>query len=386
MIDLIESREKIDAIDRQIVELFEERMHIARDVAEYKLSTGKPVFDKEREKQKLQVLGSMAENEFYRRAIEELFTQIMSISRKYQYRYLSPFHKNSEFTELSSVPVNQNTKVAYFGEPGSFSQQAMEEWFGTDVNGTPVADFRHIMEMVKQKEVEFGVLPIENSSTGGITDIYDLLIEYENTIIGEHIIKVEQNLLALPGVEISELNKVYSHPQGIRQSEAFFRDKSEIELLEEKSTSSAARKVANDNLRSQAAIGSLNAAKEYGLSVLVKGINREAQNATRFIVITNQKWFLKRANKVSICFEIPHASGSLYNMLSHIIYNNLNMTKIESRPISGRTWEYRFFIEFDGNLLEAGVQNALNGLYAETSRLRILGNFESILEPSKKKE
>lgn len=137
----------------------------------------------------------------------------------------------------------------------------------------------------------------------------------------------------------------------------------------------AARKVAEEKDKSQAAIASEYAAQLYGLEVLKKGVNQSNTNSTRFIIVTNQKIFLKDAGKVSICFEVPHESGSLYHMLSHFIYNNLNMNKIESRPIEGRNWEYRFFVDFEGNLADGAVKNALRGLRDEAANMKILGNY-----------
>ena len=137
----------------------------------------------------------------------------------------------------------------------------------------------------------------------------------------------------------------------------------------------AARKVAEDGDKSQAAIAGELAGQIYGLDVLEKGVNQEKNNSTRFIIVTNQKIFRKDAKKISICFEVPHRSGSLYHMLSHFIYNNLNMNKIESRPIEDRTWEYRFFVDFEGNLADSAVKNALRGLRDEARNMKILGNY-----------
>jgi chorismate mutase/prephenate dehydratase len=137
----------------------------------------------------------------------------------------------------------------------------------------------------------------------------------------------------------------------------------------------AAQKVKADGDKTQAAIASEYAGKIYGLEVLKKGVNQSETNSTRFIIVTNQKIFLKDAQKISICFEVPHESGSLYHMLSHFIYNNLNMCKIESRPIEDRNWEYRFFIDFEGNLADSAVKNALRGLRDEARNMKILGNY-----------
>ena len=142
-----------------------------------------------------------------------------------------------------------------------------------------------------------------------------------------------------------------------------------------KNNAFAAKKVAEEGDVTQAAIAGEYAAEVYGLKVLEKGINQSETNSTRFIIVTNQKIFRKDANKISICFEVPHTSGSLYHMLSHFIYNNLNMTKIESRPIEDRNWEYRFFIDFEGNLADSAVKNALRGLREETRSMKIIGNY-----------
>ncbi len=373
MIDLAESRESIDRIDKQIVELFEERMKVAGDVAEYKRNTGKKVFDPERELQKLETLGAMATTGFNERAIQELFSQIMSISRKYQYSLLT--EQNEKFEELTELPKTADTKVCFFGAPGSYSEQAMIDCFGTEVTGFPAATFKEVMAAVQNGSAEFGVLPIENTTTGGITDSYDLLMEYDNYLVGEHVVKIEHALLGVPGAKIEDIHKVYSHSQGLSQCKRFFDEHPDIRPAVSGSTSESAKKVMEAGDVSLAAIASRRAAAIYGLEILAECLNTENVNSTRFIIVTNRKKYLPDANKISICFELPHESGSLYKMLSHIMYNNLNMTKIESRPIPGRSFEYRFFVDFEGNITDAAVRNTLNGIREEASRLKILGNI-----------
>ena len=373
MIDLAKSRESIDRIDKQIVELFEERMKVAGDVAEYKKNTGKKVFDPEREAQKLETLGAMASTGFNERAIQELFSQIMSISRKYQYTLLSG--QNERFEELPGLPRTADTKVCFFGAPGSYSEQAMAECFGMEVSSFPAATFKEVMEAVQSGNADFGVLPIENTTTGGITDSYDLLMEYDNYLVGEHVVKIEHALLGVPGAKIEDLCKVYSHAQGLSQCRKFFDEHPEIRPVGSGSTSASAKKVMEAGDKTVAAIASKRAAVIYGLEILAECLNTEDVNSTRFIIVTNKKQYLPKANKISICFELPHESGSLYKMLSHIMYNNLNMTKIESRPIPGRSFEYRFFVDFEGKITDAAVRNTLNGIREEASRLKILGNI-----------
>ena len=375
MIDLQETREKIDNVDKKIVELFQERMELTKDVAEYKIAVGKPVFDKEREISKLDTLGSMGTNEFNSRGIRELFAQIMSLSRKFQYGVLPQTAKMKQFTCLNRLPVTEKTKVVYFGVQGSHTHQAMGEFFGDRVQSGNAVTFRDVMEMVQDGKADYGIVPIENSSTGGITDNYDLLMEYDNYIVGEHYLKINQALLGLPGAKIKDLKEVYSHPQGLLQCSSFFDKYPSIRQQEYDSTAAAAMKVAKDKDITHAAIAGVKAAEYYGLEVLEPVVNRESGNSTRFIIISKKPIYTENANKVSICFEIPHESGTLVDILSHFKFNNLNMTKIESRPISGRKWEYRFVVEFEGNLNDAGVKNALNGVFEEAVKVKVLGNF-----------
>lgn len=378
MVDLLQSREEIDKIDKKIVELFEYRMQLAKDVAEYKIQTGKKVFDKEREQEKLRVLKELASNDFNGHGVQELFTQIMSMSRKLQYGLISEEEYQVPFTEIEKLNTDKDTKVVCFGVRGSYTEQAMEEYFGTNISRSYASSFKKVMQSIKEGEADYGVLPIENTSTGGISDIYDLLVEFDNSIIGEHVVKIEHALLGLPGASIDNINTVYSHPQGLMQCSKYLEQHSAMKPVECTSTADSAKKILEDGDLTQGAVASRQAAEYYGLLVLEEAINHEENNSTRFIIVAREKNYIKDANKISICFELPHSSGTLYNMLSHFIYNNLNMTKIESRPLEGKVFEYRFFVDFEGNLKDAGVKNALFGIKEEAMSLKILGSYKSI--------
>lgn len=375
VVDLAESRAKIDAIDREIVRLFQERMGVATDVAAYKRSTGKKVFDPKREEEKLEALRAIAEGEFNKISVEDLFRQIMSISRKYQYQVLGPVVNEIPFRQVDSLDVDEDTRVVCFGEHGAFTEQAMEEVFGGNITSFNKQSFREVMETVADGEAKYGVLPIENTSTGGITDIYDLLVDYDVTIVAEHVVKVEQDLLGLPETKLSDIKMIYSHPQGLMQCAKFLEGHQEISTKSFSSTSGAAKLVSEAGDRSQAAIASRRAAETFGLEVLEESINYESNNYTRFIVISNQKIFLSDANKLSLCFEVKHQAGALYNMLSNFYYNDLNLTKIESRPIENRNWEYRFFVDVEGNINSPGVGNALASVREFANKLSVLGNI-----------
>ena len=200
VVDLKESRAKIDEIDKEIVRLFEERMEVATDVAAYKRSTGKKVLDPAREEEKINALTALTDNEFNKMAVEELFRQIMSISRKYQYKELgSETDAKLLFKQVDELDVDKDTRVVCFGEHGAFAEQAMEEVFGKDITAINKQTFKEVIETVANGEAKYGVIPIENTTTGGIADIYDLLPEYDISIVAEHDVKAEQTLLGIKG-------------------------------------------------------------------------------------------------------------------------------------------------------------------------------------------
>lgn len=376
VVDLQESRAKIDEIDKEIVRLFEKRMDVATDVAAYKRSTGKKVLDPAREEEKINALTALTDNEFNKMAVEELFRQIMSISRKYQYKVLgSETDSQLPFKQVDELDVDKDTRVVCFGEHGAFAEQAMEEVFGKDITAINKQTFKEVIETVANGEAKYGVIPIENTTTGGITDIYDLLPEYDISIVAEHVVKAEQTLLGIKGTKIEDIRTVYSHPQGILQCAKFLEEHDYITAKSYYSTSGSAKKVSEDGDMTQAAIASKRAGEIFGLEVLKESINDENENYTRFIVISNQKIFLSNANKISLLFEIKHQAGSLYNMLANFYYNDLNLTKIESRPIENKTWEYRFFVDIEGNLNDPAVSNALACINEYASKVYVLGNI-----------
>lgn len=376
MLDLGKMRDEIDVIDSEIVRLFEKRMKICENVAQFKIETGKPVFDKSREQDKLKTLGAKAGSDFNRCGVEELFQQIMSISRKRQYQLLQEngIEEPSDFTKINFIN-KENVTVVYQGVEGAYSYGAMKTFFGEDVKNYHVATWKDAMEEIKFGRADYAVLPIENSTAGIVQDNYDLLTKYDHVIVGEQIIRCQHVLTALPGATLSDIRTVYSHPQALMQCREFLDAHKEWHLKEWSNTAAAAKKVSEEQDLSQAAISSSYAAEYFGLNILSENIFTNSDNSTRFIIVAKEKVYAKDAHKISVSYELPHESGSLYNSLSHFIYNGLNMTKIESRPIMKRNWEYRFFVDFEGNLSDSAVKNALRGLRSEVQNLRVHGNY-----------
>lgn len=376
MRDLAELREEIDEIDRMLVELYQRRMHVVTQVAEYKIENGKKVFDRERELAKLETLTALAEDAFDGNGIRELFEQIMSTSRKRQYQMMTErgIYEKPDFAKVEHMDYH-NARIVFQGIEGAYTQLALKEYFGADADSYNVETWRDAMEAIANGEADYAVLPIENSSAGIVSENYDLMVEYGHCIVGEQIIKIEHVLLGVPGAQLSDITDVYSHPQALMQCARYLDVHRGWERHSVQNTAVAAQKVKQEGKSTAAAIASRLTADIYGLSVIEEGIQDSQTNATRFIIVSGRHVFTGDAKKISICFEVPHESGSLYHMLSHFIYNGVNMTHIESRPVQGKNWEYRFFVDFDGNLDDAAVQNALRGLSEEAIRLKVLGNY-----------
>lgn len=373
--DLQELRAQIDEIDSEMIRLFEARIRVAEDIARYKISVGKPVFDPAREDSKIKAVRAMASTAFNADGVESLFRQMMAVSRMRQYELTSADQEGTFGFNMIEAADFAGRRVAYQGAPGAYGHQAALGFFGEDARVYPEKTFEDVMRAVQTGDAGYGVLPVENTSTGVITDVIDQLYKYDNYIIGEYVVKVQHALLGLPGADPEKIRVVYSHPQGLLQCADYLTghpDWNQVSLL---NTAVSAIKVLEDKDPGQAAIASALAARYYGLQILSPKINDSDNNSTRFIIICNHKQYEKRADRVSISFELAHESGSLYHILGFIIYNNLNMTKIESRPIRGEKWKYRFFIDLDGNLSEGPVRDAIKCIARETTGFRILGNY-----------
>ncbi|WP_349673629.1 prephenate dehydratase domain-containing protein [Lacrimispora sp.] len=375
-LDLLEIRGQLDSIDREIVELFEKRMRLSGEVAEFKIETGKPVYDKERETQKIDSVTGMVEDAFMKQAVSELFTQMMTISRHYQYKLMAEHGMKGEdtFQPVKSIPTD-GVKVVYQGVEGAYSHAATLQYFGTDISCYHVVTFEDAMKEVESGRADYAVLPIENSSAGAVIDNYDLLMKYNNYIVAETFLTVNHGLLGLKDSRTEDIRTVFSHPQALMQCSEFLNANRNWKQISVENTAAAAKKIIEEGDPTQAAVASETAARLYGLKVLNSSINHNKSNTTRFIILSNKRIYREEAQKISISFELPHKSGTLYNMLSNMIYNGVSMIMIESRPIPGRNWEYRFFVDMEGNLSECSIQNALKGILEEGRNMRVLGNY-----------
>lgn len=274
--------------------------------------------------------------------------------------------------------TQETIPVGYQGVPGAYSHLALQQYFaGQPVKAHNFMLFEDVVAAVMDGTVRYGVLPIENSSTGGITEVYDLVRRYGAFIVGEKIVKVEHCLLGIPGATLDDITEVYSHPQGFSQCRAFFKEHPAMEQFNYYNTAKAAEMVANKKDIHKAAVAGAQAADQYGLAILARGINTNQSNYTRFIIISRQQELAPEADKITLIVSLKHQPGSLYRVLSHFARYQINMTNIESRPIPGRPWEYYFHMDITGHLTDEAVQKALADLPEDTTECKILGNYRA---------
>ena len=376
MFDLNEIRSRIDSADKEIIRLLEERIACSKEVAAHKRDTGKRVYDSEREQQKLKSVGELVQNKENLPDIRKVFEQIMLDSRKIQYRELE---KNGmsmldPFDTFADVPRG-GVNVVYQGVEGAYAYIAMKRFFHGGVNAFNTITWREALECVISGKADYAVLPLENSTAGSVTEVYDLLNEFPVYIIAEEFVEIDHALLTLPGTDIGDIRRVFSHSQALHQCNLFLEEHKEWERMATANTAAAAKAISESSDKTNAAIASAEAAELYGLEVLKERINDISGNTTRFIIISGKRCFCENAKKVSVIFETPNETGTLYNLLSPIVYNDLNMLKIESRPLRSKKWDSRFFVEFEGNLKDPGVRYALRGIYEEAKSMRLLGNY-----------
>lgn len=374
-------RGEIDAIDAQMVELFRRRMEATAQVGQYKLARGLPVLDAVREAQVLEKKAALAGEEL-RDDVTALYETVMALSRRQQQRLMAQDGTPPWLSALNAAIRNARAplpkgqaRVLYQGEPGAYAEEAAVDFFGEDCLRDHVAGWEDIFAALRDGKADYGVLPIENSSTGSINQVYDLLAKYGGYIIGEQTVRVNHCLMAPRGADLSSLHEVFSHEQGLLQCGEYLKAHPGWVQTALRNTAAAAKLVAEQGDPGKAAIGSRRCAALYGLDLLAEGINFNRENFTRFVVVSPVMELHPNREKVSLLVALSHQSGSLYRLLSVFAHGGLNLMKLESRPIPGRPWEYRFFVDFTGDLTAPGMEETLRDAAEAAEGFRVLGNY-----------
>lgn len=386
--NLSECRNEIDKIDKELVELFEKRMNVAINVAEYKIENNIPIFNGAREAEVIEKNINRLNNKEYSKLTEKFFTHLMELSRSLQADIIEGNNKNGKMVDSieENISTNENKrdlkniKIGYQGVKGSFSEEAMIKYFGENHTTTDYEEFEDVFVALKNKEIDYGILPIENSSTGAITTVYDLLVEYGLYIVGEECIKIDQNLIGVKGSKLEDIKEIYSHPQGFEQSSEFLSKQNNLKLIPFHNTAISAKYISELNDKSKAAIASLRAAKIYGLDVIQKEINDKDNNHTKFVIVGRKLESSKECNKITVVFSLDDKAGTLYNLLRHFAENNINMIKIESRPSKNEPWQYLLYVDFEGNIENEDVKKAIKLIEEKSEYFKLLGCYEGVKE------
>ncbi len=381
MTELEQYRREIDAIDGELVQLFLRRMEVTGNVGRYKQERGIPVLDAGRERQVIAAKTALTDDPARKADVAALYESIMAISRRQQRTLVQEGAEDPGFAAYlaalreARLPL-EHPRVVYQGEPGAYSEEAAVGFFGPEVESVGLPWFGDVFAALDRREADYAMLPIENSSTGSIRQVYDLLGQYQYYVVGEWQVKVDHCLMALPGVGLDDIKTVYSHEQGLMQSEKFLDEHRDWRRIPTLDTAGSAKQVAETGDRTAAAICSRRAAEIYGLHILKEGVNHNDWNYTRFVVVSPKMELREGRNKISAIFRLPHQSGSLHEILTIFAVQGLNLMKLESRPIPGRSWEYLFFLEFTGDLSAPGMEGVLHELSQLSAEFRLLGNFK----------
>lgn len=368
-------RREIDKIDEELTKLFEKRMDVVLKVAQYKKNNKVDVLQKGREEEVLQKALNVLENKDYSDELIKFLNATMEISRGLQKRKMEEDLKLDNL-EIFREEISRDKKVGFPGVSGAFTEEALIKFFGEGCKRNAYEEFEDVFLALQKGEVDYGIIPIENSSTGAISDTYDLLRKYGFYILGEECIRIEQHLIGLEGSIVEEIDEIYSHPQGIEQSSDFLKGYHHWKLIPFHNTAISAKLIKDLNDSTKAAIASKRAADIYGLKIIKKCINNQKDNYTRFIIISRDLKVVEEANKVSVVFSLENEAGTLYRLLRHFAEKNINMIKIESRPMKDSSWRYFLYVDFEGDIDSDEVKDALRLIEENSAYFKLLGAYE----------
>lgn len=347
-----EYRDGIDAADRELVRLLAERLKLTQGIGEVKTMEGLPVLDAARERRVIEKVRALA---------ADFGIDPWDVERIYE-------------RVIEAAKAVQHTTVAYQGEPGAFSEQAALEYFGRSVASCPFESFDAVFTAVAEERTRFGIVPVENSSEGSISRVYDLFLEHDVRVCGETALRIVHCLIAREGVALGDIRRVYSHPQALGQCRDFLAHLG-CELIPAYDTAGSVKMVREQGFVDAGAVASARAAELYDMHVVATGIEDSKNNYTRFFILSKRDVPPSGADKTSIVFSVRHEPGALYAALRVLAERGVNLTKIESRPTRQKPWEYNFYLDFEGHRLDAQFAEALESINPYCLFVRVLGSY-----------
>ncbi len=350
--NLEEARKKIDEADARIVELIGERITLAEEIGRAKRKRGKQIEDRKREEQVLKNVKRIAlHKNISQEDIESIYRQIMVVSKRIQ-----------------------GVGVAFQGEIGAYSEEAAFQFFGSSIQLKPCESLDDVFEAVEQDEVQFGVIPVENSLEGSISRSFDLLLDSSLKACGEIELRVVHCLIGVSGARLDSIKRVYSHPQALGQCKTFLRQLG-CELIPTYDTAGSVKIIKEKGTPDRGAVASARAAEIYEMKILARGIEDNPNNFTRFFILSKHDSPPTGNDKTSLVFSLKHKPGALYESLKELAARNINLTKIESRPTRRKPWEYNFYLDFEGHREDKVFQEVLESLEKTAIFVKVLGSY-----------
>lgn len=379
--DLTEIRQEIDGIDQELVRLFCARMNLSAQVADYKKANNLPICVPARERAILQKVAQMAgpEMENYTRV---LYSMLFELSRSYQSKRngeISPLYQAiSQAIEHTPKLFPQSPIVACQGVEGAYSQIACEKIFKSPLI-MYFKSFDAVFNAIEQGMCQYGILPIENSTAGSVTKVYDLMIRHNFSIVRTFRLKIDHNLLANPGAALSDIKTIYSHEQAISQCSDFLHSLPGVNVVPVENTALASEMVAKSGSKEVAALSSRSCAELYGLQCLAASVQDKGNNRTRFICISKNLEIYPGSDKTSIMMVTPHKPGALYKVLARLYTLGINVTKLESRPIPDREFEFMFYFDLETSIYSEEYVQLMCELDELCEEFKYLGSYTEVV-------
>ena len=379
--ELKDLRIQLDQIDRQMVSLFEQRMRVCEDVARWKMANGRGVLDASREQEKLRSVADQLPEDLQEYGMS-LYSLLMELSRSSQTRLMG---HEKDLTHAIQTAIDStaplfpaNAMVACQGVEGAYSQQAAEKLF-RHPHVMYFSNFEAVFSAIEKGLCRYGVIPLENSTAGSVNMVYDLMMRHNFRIVRSVRLKVDHNLLARPGVQLSDIREVYSHEQAIGQCSTFLQAHPEIRVVRCANTAEAARMVSQSDRRDIAALSSRACAELYGLQNLAPSCQNQGNNYTRFICISRDLEIYPGADRTSLMVVLPHRPGSLYKLLSRFYALGINLNKLESRPLPDRDFEFMFYFDLDTSVYSPQFLQLMGELDTVCESFTYLGSYSEVI-------
>ena len=374
-------REHLDTIDKELLRLFTERMAIAGEIAQWKQQNSMPVLDLRRAKEKLRTMEELSPEDLKEYSVS-LFSLIMELSRSYQNRIIHPASAETLAIEqaLKETPqlFPETAIVACQGVEGAYSGIACEKLFKRP-SIFYFSSFDAVFSAIEKGLCRYGVIPVENSTAGTVNAVYDLMRKHDFRIVRSVRVKIDHNLLVKPGTKLEDIREIYSHAQAIAQCSAFLQSMPNVKVIPCENTAVAAKKVAESQDKGIAALSSRSCSKLYALEILKADVQDSGNNHTRFICISKNLEIYPGADRTSLMMVLPHEPGSLYRLLSRFNALGINLTKLESRPMPERSFEFMFYFDLDTSVYSPRFIQLMGELPDISEEHEYLGSYSEVI-------